>query len=407
VWQTVLLDGGVLNRRGTFRGRARSHRSDDDEEIVGDFATPDTDAKEYIGDVINVCLRDAAFGPEEEEDPEYQQPEWEVIAENLMENPEQLVEMGEMTPEQLEECGGEPDDELVAEVAFRIYEQNLAEDLKTRDGWEGGDPAEVSEEDSDGFDHFESSALVRELLLEASVALMAGDADSIVQVLDALFDEVGQEPDNIGNLENWASFLSQSTITANRDERQIDEIAQLVADSVQQLAERLCELIAKDGIALRFVEWRHLETVIATALAGIGFSVELTPPSKDGGKDVVATCALLGKKHVFFIEIKHWRSGKRVNAVPVMEFVEININSSSGGLFLSTSGFGQDVFTHLTELERANVHLGGANKVVSLCQHYIRSGRGLWTTRQPLPQILFDGTMKNSADSRLDRRSSL
>lgn len=206
-------------------------------------------------------------------------------------------------------------------------------------------------------------------------------------------NELGLTADEI-ELENWASLLTSSDSRRPVPEPS-REIRVLVAEAIHQLAERPCELIATDNTALRYVEWRHLELVVATALEGIGFEVELTPPSKDGEKDVVASCTLKGERHTFFIEIKHWRSGKKVASSKIMDFVEVAVRSH-GGLFLSTSGFSDEVFTHLAELDARRVYLGGSSKIVSLCQHYTRQGTGIWLARSALPAVLFENTTKHS-----------
>jgi hypothetical protein len=40
---------------------------------------------------------------------------------------------------------------------------------------------------------------------------------------------------------------------------------------------------------LDHLEWRDLERMMARVMEGLGFKVTLTPPSKDGGKDLILT----------------------------------------------------------------------------------------------------------------------
>ena len=72
-----------------------------------------------------------------------------------------------------------------------------------------------------------------------------------------------------------------------------------------------------------YIEWREMEKTLAEVFSGIGFDVELTPSSKDGGKDLVLECLIQGKTHSYFVEIKHWRAGSRVGAKDICDFVHV------------------------------------------------------------------------------------
>jgi hypothetical protein len=62
------------------------------------------------------------------------------------------------------------------------------------------------------------------------------------------------------------------------------------------------------------------------------------------------------------------------------------------GLLISTSGFGRNLIQGRLEVERHLVRLGSANKVVELCQFYVRKGLGIWEPGLVLPRLLFDET---------------
>jgi hypothetical protein len=161
------------------------------------------------------------------------------------------------------------------------------------------------------------------------------------------------------------------------------------------MVKRLCELIARSPSYLQYIEWRDLERVIAATIEELGFEVELTPPSKDGGKDVVANCTVKSEGKMYFIEIKHWRKGGKPGEKHVSDFVEVNLeNNTDGGLFLSSSGFTKPVCSSLGELMRQEIRLGAERKIVSLCQQYVKSKRGLWVNRAPLPELLFENTLE-------------
>jgi hypothetical protein len=83
-----------------------------------------------------------------------------------------------------------------------------------------------------------------------------------------------------------------------------------------------------------------------------------------------------------------------VGAKEVFHFLGVNAaEHTTGALLISTSGFDVKGMSRLVELSRARIRLGREMKVVTLCQHFVRQGRGLWTSPKTLPEILFEGTV--------------
>lgn len=164
----------------------------------------------------------------------------------------------------------------------------------------------------------------------------------------------------------------------------------IVTIAIETLSDTLCELVAQKPYLLMDIEWRDLERIIARSLAGIGFSVELTPPSNDGGKDVIAYCKINNKMLKFYIEIKHWTKNK-VGAKDISSFVEVNVtDKTSGGLFLSTSGYSDNVYRSLSRITKQVVRIGDKNKVITLCKRYLTTKTGMFFPQSILPQILFE-----------------
>jgi hypothetical protein len=166
---------------------------------------------------------------------------------------------------------------------------------------------------------------------------------------------------------------------------------------VRTMAEALCTLVAERPSILDHIEWRELERIVAVALEHLGFSVELTPPSKDGGKDVVARCLVGSATEVFYIEIKHWREGGRPGLDHIWQFVEVNAREkTNGGLFLSSSGYRGAVYKQIGKLSRQHIRLGDREKIVSLCQYYTKTPRSVLLPLKPLPELLFEETIETT-----------
>jgi len=162
---------------------------------------------------------------------------------------------------------------------------------------------------------------------------------------------------------------------------------------VRTLADSFCRLIAERPGFLRQVEWRDLERVLASALEEIGFEVELTPPAKDGGKDVVARCFVRNRLNTFYVEIKHWRRN-RPGMQEIHDFIQVNARDrTDGGLFLSSSGFTNEVYARMVDVSRERIRLGEEEKIVNLCQKYAKSREGVWRAETPLPELLFADTL--------------
>jgi len=98
--------------------------------------------------------------------------------------------------------------------------------------------------------------------------------------------------------------------------------------------------IAKNPGSLDELEWRDLERVLAEALRGIGFHVELTSGSKDGGKDLILTCTTRDGERSYYVEVKHWKIRGRVGEKYLNDFMRLVVREKQhGGLFLSTYGY--------------------------------------------------------------------
>jgi hypothetical protein len=127
--------------------------------------------------------------------------------------------------------------------------------------------------------------------------------------------------------------------------------------------------------------------MLAVVFEGVGFKVELTPPSKDGGKDIILQFSASGTDQNYLVEVKHWRSRQRVGPGYISHFIKVVAREKRhGGLYLSTYGYSDNAFEALTELEKRKVRFGSEEKIVSLCRTFIKAESGLWS----IPSTLID-----------------
>lgn len=200
------------------------------------------------------------------------------------------------------------------------------------------------------------------------------------------FDEnfpVGLELIDLNALKAWVSRYELSKIS------NLSEI-QLILKSTSQ---QFIEIIAKNPSALNELEWRDVERIVSELFAGLGFKSTLTPPSKDGGKDVILECTISNERKTYVVEIKHWRSSIKVGGSSLKGFLNVILNEKrQGGLFLSTYGFCNNAFQQLTQLERKIVKFGEENKIISLAKRYTKMRSGLWQPDDKLEELLFEDT---------------
>lgn len=163
---------------------------------------------------------------------------------------------------------------------------------------------------------------------------------------------------------------------------------------ITELSREAAWTIAADPRELENLEWRDLERMIAVVLERLGFKAELTPGSKDKGKDVILTLEDNGVVRTYIVELKHWRSGQQVGKGKVKEFVQVVAKEGrEGGLFLATYGYTEDASSALTEVERSKVKFGIDQKIVSLCRTYVKAESGLWSLAlSKLSDVLFEET---------------
>jgi hypothetical protein len=161
----------------------------------------------------------------------------------------------------------------------------------------------------------------------------------------------------------------------------------------------LADLISRDKRYLDHIEWRDLERTLGVALEKIGFKVTVTPPSRDGGKDIIASLEVCNETYSFIIEVKHWRCGKRVGPGPVEKFLRVIINERrAGGLFLASHGFTEDCIEAVASLKRYPIKLGDESTIWSIFKMYTRKKEGLMLPASELVRLLSTGLDEKAPD---------
>jgi hypothetical protein len=180
-------------------------------------------------------------------------------------------------------------------------------------------------------------------------------------------------------------YLAEPLQNESEQQAEHNGVSTIIRRSMRAIASRLAQCPCE----LRDVEWRDLERVLREVLEALGFATKLTRGTKDGGFDLEVSASGIS----YLIEVKHWSPVNFVGSGVISRFAEIVImEQAERGLLLSSSGFSQKALSGRVEVEQHIVALGGACKIISLCQQYVKSEDGLWVASTELPSILFADT---------------
>lgn len=220
----------------------------------------------------------------------------------------------------------------------------------------------------------------REEIILAALASMEHDVWS--HALAAWYDDTNTDHRRHGRFLTLFEQLRDAYYAISAGEREVRERGRsFVANCIK--------LVAADPRALRGLEWRDLEFLVAEAYSKLGFRALVTAGAGDGGSDVRLEYLDGPVRRAIFIELKHWRSGKRVGKEIVAEFaVSSTRHTQAVGMIISTSGFARNATDGLTDLQRRKLYLGDASYLSQICGLATRAMAGEWTQPDDLATLL-------------------
>lgn len=112
---------------------------------------------------------------------------------------------------------------------------------------------------------------------------------------------------------------------------------------------------------------RRFEHLVNTLYRAMGFESELTPPQKDGGRDLIVTVGLPGRREQSRVECKLWRRPVSVSIVRALLGV-VEDEKATKGTLICTGGFTRPA----VEFARRNARLEliGWQELVALLNEY-------------------------------------
>ncbi|MBR9920023.1 MAG: restriction endonuclease [Bacteroidetes bacterium] len=186
---------------------------------------------------------------------------------------------------------------------------------------------------------------------------------------------------------------SQWEIDLRKELKQTNLEADAYFNLLKECSEKIAYFILQNEDNLWRIEWREFEKFITNALKEIGVQAELTPGSRDGGKDII--CRLPDYKKVYYFELKLHRTAIKNSIVGDMKkTIEEENNKKDGwayyGIVLSPKGFAKNV--EVVHELRNNVFLADMRKVNSLCERYVRSQAGIYLPNEDFEKIILEDT---------------
>jgi restriction system protein len=119
---------------------------------------------------------------------------------------------------------------------------------------------------------------------------------------------------------------------------------------------------------LRSLKSREFEHLVEHLYREMGYQTELTPPTKDGGKDIVATRTAVGMRELVFIECK-LRTARKIGIKDVKALMaDVYNEHANKGILVTTTDFTSGE----RQIESANAHielLPGSSLVVLLNEY--------------------------------------
>ena len=145
----------------------------------------------------------------------------------------------------------------------------------------------------------------------------------------------GRDPQETLRILNGQQYdLQQGLILPNR--KLIAEIRPQIISTNASLVERL----RQQPQSVYELSPRKFEELVAELLSDLGYMVELTPTSRDGGKDILAYLPTPHGRVLCLVEVKRYRQDRPVGVALIRQLYETLIDAdASSAMLVTTSSF--------------------------------------------------------------------
>ncbi len=119
-----------------------------------------------------------------------------------------------------------------------------------------------------------------------------------------------------------------------------EQIIQVVRPQIISAGDRFIEAIQKEPESIHQLSPRNFEEVIADILSDKGWDIELTPETRDGGKDILARLDTDLGKILCLVEAKRYREDRKIGVELVRTlYGTLHDHDASSAMMVTTSSF--------------------------------------------------------------------
>lgn len=185
---------------------------------------------------------------------------------------------------------------------------------------------------------------VEEILEKESMFKIAVEMLGSIQHLKVGYDEVTPVWGYSENVSFRPVQVLQQMAPAQPQEPTSAPLNEIISQHLDAITAELIKHLAKHPNLLYQLEPRRFEMLIAELLNDMGYDVELTPQSRDGGRDILAALNLPHGKILTLVECKRFSPERKVGIDIVERFLWVldRKDKASCGLIATTSDFSSD-----------------------------------------------------------------
>lgn len=234
---------------------------------------------------------------------------------------------------------------------------------------------------------FESQHKLSKIMEGAIIPLMHNDAvaridkmlNGSIRRLNCIYENLNLcsiYPKNIPakeaeEIESVNEKIITEIITPDTDKKIIQNESPII--TLSPVNDRVLQYLSKNPQALYQLTGREFEKVMAEIYYKLGYHVELTPATRDGGKDIIIRKPSDLGDFIYYVECKKHAEERPVGIGVVKNLNDtVNTDRVNGGIIATTSFFTKGVRKHILENKLScKIQMHDYNKIQELLNKVI------------------------------------
>jgi HJR/Mrr/RecB family endonuclease len=203
-----------------------------------------------------------------------------------------------------------------------------------------------------------------------SYVLLAKEEDGVYRYMDGEVSLVSQRAAESALLASGTRIETTGTIQEelySEPEAAKPEDATLVTTSID---EEIKKYLKKHPLKLYELSPRKFEELVASILKDLGFDVELTQATRDGGRDIIAHVRNAVSSYLTHIECKRYAPDNKVSVGIIREVIGVHhLHKATKSIIVTTSFFSADAIKEAQRMEN-QLDLKDFNDIKGWLQRY-------------------------------------